>query len=75
MQPTPLRVDKIGAILASRCARTSFRSIGAARLMGKPLARAIESRTIHHSLREGLSYYALTAISICDIYNNIFFVL
>jgi HEAT repeat protein len=26
-QPTPLRVDKIGAILASKCAQTSFRSI------------------------------------------------
>jgi hypothetical protein len=31
------RGDKIGAILASRSTRTSFRSIRAARLMGKPL--------------------------------------
>jgi hypothetical protein len=39
MQPTPLRAEKIAAILALRCARTSFRSIGAARLMGNPLGR------------------------------------
>jgi hypothetical protein len=37
MQPTPLRVDKIAAILAARRARTLSRSITAARLMGKPL--------------------------------------
>ena len=36
MQPSPLRIDKIGPILASRCTRMLFRSIGAARLMGKP---------------------------------------
>jgi hypothetical protein len=34
MQPTPLRVDKIGAILASRCGKNVFQSISAARLMG-----------------------------------------
>jgi len=39
MQPTPLRVRKIGAILISRCARMSFRSGKAARLMGNPLGR------------------------------------
>jgi hypothetical protein len=31
MQPTPLRVDKIAAILAAECAQTLFRSMGAAR--------------------------------------------
>jgi len=40
MQPTPLRVDKIVAILAFKCARTSFRSVTAARLMGNPFGRS-----------------------------------
>jgi hypothetical protein len=36
MQSTPLRVDKIVAILTFRCGQTSFQSIRAARLMGIP---------------------------------------
>jgi hypothetical protein len=35
--PTPLRVGKIGAILASECTRTISRSIGAARVKRNPL--------------------------------------
>jgi hypothetical protein len=37
MQPTPLRSDKIGAILTFRYSKKVSRSIGAARLMGNPL--------------------------------------
>ena len=37
MHPTPLRVDKIVAILVSRCARTTELSTGAARVKRKPL--------------------------------------
>ncbi len=37
LHPTPLRVDKIVAILASRCTRTTSRSIGAARVKRRAL--------------------------------------
>jgi hypothetical protein len=39
LHPTPLRVDKIGGILVSRCARTTSRSIGAARVKRHSLGR------------------------------------
>jgi hypothetical protein len=50
MQPTPLRADKIAAILASRCTQTPFRSIGAARLMGKALARSKQSISVDNKV-------------------------
>jgi len=37
LQPTPLRIDKIGAILSLEIAPLTPRSISAARLNGKPL--------------------------------------
>jgi hypothetical protein len=37
LHPTPLRVDKIAAILAFKCARTTPRSSGAARVKRSPL--------------------------------------
>jgi len=41
MQPTPLRVDKIGAILRSGFGSIAFPIYWAARLMGKPLGCAV----------------------------------
>ena len=46
MQLTPLRVHKIGAILTSECAQTSFRSIGGDATDGQSVGRKL----LTHSL-------------------------
>src|SRR5690242_8860788 len=68
MHPTPLRVDKIIDILKAMSTRSPFRSIGAARVMGRPVGCSCRSRsatycdmliTKHFSLHESRGSYAL----------------